>query len=160
MTIGGREFSVEMDNDVVVSVNGTPVRCDVERIAASAYSVVIDGIARSLHAVPEADGYAVLVSGLALTATVESGRMRALRGVGGGGSAGKQRDEIHAPMPALVVRVEIAEGDQVTEGQGLIVLEAMKMENELKAHKPGVVREIRVRTGETVDKGQILIVID
>jgi pyruvate carboxylase subunit B len=60
-------------------------------------------------------------------------------------------------MPGLVVRVLVVDGDQVAAGQGLVVLEAMKMENELKATVAGVVKLVRAVAGATVEKGQLLL---
>jgi len=64
---------------------------------------------------------------------------------------------LKAPMPGLVLRVLVSEGEQVSAGQGLVVLEAMKMENELKAGAAGVVRSVRAVAGATVEKGQLLL---
>ena len=64
---------------------------------------------------------------------------------------------LKAPMPGLVLRVEVTPGQKVAAGAGLVVLEAMKMENELKASAAAVVRSVRVQAGEAVEKGQILI---
>jgi pyruvate carboxylase subunit B len=63
-------------------------------------------------------------------------------------------------MPGLVVRVLVEAGQQVTQGAGLVVLEAMKMENELRAAAPGCVAAVRVRPGDTVEKGQSLIELE
>ena len=60
-------------------------------------------------------------------------------------------------MPGLVVKVEVAEGDQVVNGQALVVVEAMKMENELRADIEGRVKRVRVGPGQTVEKNQVLI---
>ena len=62
-------------------------------------------------------------------------------------ASGVQKNEIVAPMPALVMRIHVAEGDPVTEGQPLLSLEAMKMENEIRAPRAGRIREVRVRQG-------------
>jgi pyruvate carboxylase subunit B len=64
---------------------------------------------------------------------------------------------LKAPMPGLVLRVQVAPGQAVAAGSGLVVLEAMKMENELKAAAPGVIRTVRVQPGEAVEKGQVLV---
>ncbi|NJE26096.1 pyruvate carboxylase subunit B [Thermococcus sp. MV5] len=66
-------------------------------------------------------------------------------------------DVISAPMPGKILRVLVSEGDEVMVGQGLLVLEAMKMENEIPSHKSGVVKRILVKEGDTVDTGQPLI---
>jgi pyruvate carboxylase subunit B len=66
---------------------------------------------------------------------------------------------VKAPMPGLVVRVEVTQGQVVQVGEGLVVVEAMKMENELRAPRPGVVETIHVAAGQTVDKGASLITL-
>ena len=66
---------------------------------------------------------------------------------------------VKAPMPGLVVRVEVAVGQRVEVGAGLVVVEAMKMENELRAQRPGVVETIHVAAGQTVDKGASLVTL-
>jgi len=67
---------------------------------------------------------------------------------------------VKAPMPGLVVRVEVQEGQRVDAGAGLVVVEAMKMENELRAPRPGVVSRIHVKPGQTVDKGVPLVTLE
>jgi len=64
---------------------------------------------------------------------------------------------LKAPMPGLVLRVQVAPGQVVAAGSGLVVLEAMKMENELKAAGPAVVKAVWVQPGEAVEKGQVLL---
>ena len=66
---------------------------------------------------------------------------------------------IRAPMPGLVVRVEVGVGDRVTAGTGLVVVEAMKMENELRAQRPGVVATIHIEVGQAVEKGMPLVTL-
>jgi len=70
------------------------------------------------------------------------------------------RRQITAPMPGKVVRVLVAEGEAVESGQGLVVVEAMKMQNEMKSPQAGVVAEIRTQADATVAAGDILIVIE
>lgn len=66
-------------------------------------------------------------------------------------------NDIKAPMPGLILEVNIAEGDEVKEGDYLLVLEAMKMENTLSAPRDGVVKSISVQKGDAVEKNQLLI---
>ncbi|MFD0975994.1 acetyl-CoA carboxylase biotin carboxyl carrier protein subunit [Salinimicrobium gaetbulicola] len=66
-------------------------------------------------------------------------------------------NDIKAPMPGLILDVQVKEGDEVKEGDYLLVLEAMKMENTLTAPRDGVVKSVGVEKGQTVDKGQLLI---
>lgn len=66
-------------------------------------------------------------------------------------------DEIHAPMPGIILEVNVSEGDIIKKGDFLCVLEAMKMENTLTAPRDGVVKSVNITKGETVDKGKLLI---
>jgi biotin carboxyl carrier protein len=63
-------------------------------------------------------------------------------------------------MPGKVVRVLVGLGDEVKENQGLVVVEAMKMENELRAPRPGVVAAVHVAVGQAVDKGAPLVTVE
>jgi biotin carboxyl carrier protein len=78
----------------------------------------------------------------------------------GKGAANHGRQEIAAPMPGKVVRVLVAVGDAVTEGQGVVVVEAMKMQNEMKSPKAGTVVEVKTRADATVAAGEVLVVIE
>ncbi|MEM0517264.1 MULTISPECIES: acetyl-CoA carboxylase biotin carboxyl carrier protein subunit [Aequorivita] len=69
-------------------------------------------------------------------------------------------DEIHAPMPGIILEVNVAEGDKVEKGDFLCVLEAMKMENTLTAPRDGVIKSVNISKGETVDKGKLLIELE
>jgi acetyl-CoA/propionyl-CoA carboxylase biotin carboxyl carrier protein len=75
-------------------------------------------------------------------------------GVGSGG-----RDAVVSPMQGTVLAVEVADGDEVTAGQVLCIVEAMKMENEVHAHRDGVVRELSVAPGAPVSTGQVICVV-
>ncbi|HKK73452.1 MAG TPA: biotin/lipoyl-containing protein [Saprospiraceae bacterium] len=74
--------------------------------------------------------------------------------------AGKKIDEIAAPMPGLVLEIQVNVGDQLQEGEPLLILEAMKMENVIKAPTEVVVKEIKVAKGDSVDKNQVLITFE
>jgi biotin carboxyl carrier protein len=67
---------------------------------------------------------------------------------------------VKAPMPGRVVRVLVAAGDEVSVGQGIVIVEAMKMENELRAPKTGRVKNVSVSAGTSVDAGKVLVVIE
>lgn len=83
-----------------------------------------------------------------------------LRGSGRSGGADSGHAEIRTAMPGKVVRILKAEGDNVAKGEGVIVVEAMKMQNEMKAPKDGTIGEIKVAEGDTVGAGDVLVVID
>ena len=82
-------------------------------------------------------------------------RMRRARSDGMSAAAGLE--PVRAPMPGLVLRVDVEEGQKVAEGQGLLIVEAMKMENELHARAAGRVRRVHVAAGESVRRGDVLV---
>jgi pyruvate carboxylase subunit B len=84
-------------------------------------------------------------------------RAHHIRGLTGAADQRRAAEVLKAPMPGLVVRIQVEPGVRVSAGDGLVVLEAMKMENELKAPAGGVVKRVRVTAGEAVEKGQVLV---
>jgi pyruvate carboxylase subunit B len=104
-------------------------------------------------------GYDVVIGGERHEIVVEDEYTKRLSGLGGQSRGPKGDAQLKAPMPGLVVAVHAQEGDTVKSGQGLIILEAMKMENELRAPWGGTVKSIRVSAGQKVEQGQLLMVI-
>lgn len=119
------------------------------QIGDRVFDVVLDGELPKLSAV---------VSGRRATVDVESARMRAASELrGGGGEA--QDGSVRSPMPGKVVKLLVAEGDEVSAGAPLVVVEAMKMENELSAAKSGVVQKVHVQPGDAVEGGAMLVTV-
>ena len=86
-------------------------------------------------------------------------RTRQIQALTGRGSRPAGGGVVKAPMPGLVVRVEVVVGQRVEAGAGLVVVEAMKMENELRAARAGLVETVHVAAGQTVDKGAPLVTL-
>src|SRR5919108_17285 len=105
------------------------------------------------------DQYRVLVDGRNYHVhLVDERRMRV-----GGAQSGLQlqgRQKVAVPMPGKVIAVLVSEGDTVEKGQGLVIVEAMKMENEVRSPIAGVVKEIKVKAGETVEGGTVLVIVE
>jgi biotin carboxyl carrier protein len=74
--------------------------------------------------------------------------------------SGKHLKEIKAPMPGMVINVAVQEGQQVKEGDRILILEAMKMENSIVIHGDAKIKRIAVSAGQAVDKGQLLVELD
>ncbi len=160
VVIEGEEFLIGLGQDGSYTINGAPVQADIRRTGESRYSTLIDGRSSSLLVSGTAGTYRVVAGSLGFDVNVEGERKRLMKSLGGPAAAASARTEVRAPMPALVVRIEVKEGDAVEPGRGLVVLEAMKMENELKSPGKGTVRSIAVGQGMPVEKGQLLMVID
>jgi biotin carboxyl carrier protein len=126
----------------------------IESSGPGIYSVLIEG--RSYQATVLAPG-TIQVNDRIFTVEIFDPRELRTRSSGG---ASEGRQNILAPMPGKIVRTLVAVGDSVEAGQGLIVVEAMKMQNEMKSPKAGIVAEIKTKDGATVAAGEILIVIE
>lgn len=72
-------------------------------------------------------------------------------------TASAKLNEVKAPMPGLILEIQISEGDQVAKGDAIMILEAMKMENVLKSPGEGIVKAIKVKKGDSVEKNQVLV---
>jgi biotin carboxyl carrier protein len=154
-----RVVSIEPRNgSVAVSLDGSPLDVDVARLGPGRFSLRLPGSGRQ-HDVTIGptgpDGRVdVSVGGAVIPVTRRTGQSRHRHG---GGNAGDGR--LTAPMPGKVVRVLVKPGDAVSARQGVVVVEAMKMENELRAGRDGVVREVLVEEGASVEAGAPLVVI-
>jgi biotin carboxyl carrier protein len=161
VTVAGRELEVEVDGDQVTvdgkryaaslsSAPGTPLR-----------QLLLDGRAESLAVDGAGSGrWGLTLGGERWETEVLDERARHIRSLTGGGGQGRGPAALKAPMPGLVVRVQVEAGATVAVGSGVVVLEAMKMENELRAASAATVRTVRVKPGEAVEKGQVLVEFD
>ncbi|MDX2193083.1 MAG: biotin/lipoyl-containing protein [Gemmatimonadales bacterium] len=156
VTLGGREVAVTIEGDRVL-LDGRPVEARLERVPGSPVArLVLDGRAHDVLLEGQRGQWQVTLRGERWTAAVEDERQRAIRALAPK-AATQQAAALKAPMPGLVVRVLVQPGDAVQAGQGLVVLEAMKMENELKAAAAGTVRAVLVQAGAAVAKGAVLV---
>lgn len=137
-------------------MNGSP-EPEIVPVEPGVYSVLHEG--RSYEARVEDGDNAVIVfiDGHRFEIEIRDPRRRTRHG---GGLAGEGRISVTAPMPGKVVRLLVAEGDTVEAGQGLLVVEAMKMQNEMKASKNGRIVSIAAREGATVAAGEVLAVLE
>ena len=153
LTIDGREARIELSPGKFRLDTGPEREVSVEAVQPGVYSVLMDG--RSFEA--RVDGMAVTVGGRRFAIEVRDPR-RWNRQRGGAGHSGVQ--QISTPMPGKVVRVLAAVGDCVEAGQGIAVVEAMKMQNEMKAARPGRVVSISAKVGGAVAAGEVLATIE
>ena len=153
VTVNGRSGTIEIEGSRLRYVREDGLVVDSE-FSVEGGSVLLNG--RS-YRVSKGAGKEIWVNGRLLAMEVFDPRdMRP----GQGASANQGRQQIAASMPGKVIRVLVAAGDTVEEGQGLVVVEAMKMQNEMKSPKAGRVAEIRARPDATVGAGEILVVVE
>jgi biotin carboxyl carrier protein len=147
----------EAPSRIVVTRDGRQFDADAVESAPGAYSILIDGQSFELH-VEEAAGN-LLVRSAGRRFAVEIVDPRSWQRRHGGGIQLEGRQQVAAPMPGKVVRILVSQGQQVEAGQGLLVVEAMKMQNELHAPKSGTIEQLLIQEGQAVNAGQILAVV-
>ena len=157
-TVEGKEFLVEIIDDKHISVNGKLYGIDFESVSGQpVYSLIVDGRSHESYVQRGDDNWQVLLRGRLYPVTVEDEREKRLRAAAGGSVAEGVEFHLKAPMPGLIIAVNVSEGDEVRKGQVLLILESMKMQNELKAPRDGMVNRIRVKPGESVEQKQTLL---
>lgn len=142
-----------------VSVDGRSYQVDASAVSGGFYSILVNNRSCDAFVSREKESFAVVVAGRIMDVDFYDPRSRQPSDESKR-SAGVSRQIIRAPMAGRIVRFQVAPGDLVQDGQGLIVLEAMKMENELKSQGIGQVREILVAENEVVVPGQQLMIIE
>ena len=130
---------------------------DAVPLAEGSYSLLIDGSSFDVTIHRSLGHYQVTVNGVAFEVALRDPKQ--LRHQTGAGEDLDGPASVTAPMPGKLVRLIVAEGDSVKEGQGVAVVEAMKMQNELKAPKSGTVERLCVVEGQAVNAGECLLTI-
>ena len=149
----GAEFTVGDDRmrAVMDEIEGTPVR--LVKIGDAVHRVVVQQ--QSGRGV-----YALWIDGHRYQVEALDERARAIRDLAATSQAAAGPAPLIAPMPGLIVRIKVAVGDLVHAGQGMVIMEAMKMENELRASAAGTVRSIGAEEGVAVEKGAVLVELE
>ena len=160
--IGGRTLEASVEADAT-ELDGKAHSARIGAVGTSPLRImVLDG--RSYEIVATAGdkrgGWRLSLWGERFDVHVEDERQHAIRAALGHSGPSQTGGTIRAPMPGLVVRVLVEEGQLVSVGTGVVVVEAMKMENELTAGVAGTVRRIHAVPGAPVDKGQALVEIE
>jgi pyruvate carboxylase subunit B len=163
VTIGEHTYqlSIEKTGDgLEVAMDGEDLHVDMAPVAPEVYSLLVDGRSYEVQVRSQEDGYQVFFGPRHYAVRVEDERARMIRKLAADARDHDRPREIRAAMPGLVVKVEVGEGDRVEPGDGLVVVEAMKMENEVRAQQKGVVKQVLIKQGMTVDQGQTLLVLE
>ena len=160
--VSGRSVKVEIDGDRV-RVDGIEVAASLAELSGTpvALLTVGDTVRRVVVTRDSARGrYVLSLDGRRYEVEALDERTRAIRQLSSSASGPKGPAPLVAPMPGLIVRVNVDVGASVEPGQGLVVMEAMKMENELRSTSAGVVRAIRVAPGSVVERGMVLVELE
>ena len=180
-----RAVSVRRQGDRLrVSIDGHVHVVDARQIGAAAYSLLLEqaegdrartadhhnadetdrplvrSIEASLATRRTVGAFDVHVAGRTFTVQIRQAGVFGRQRKAAGGAQGTGPQRVVAPMPGKIVRVLVKPGDEVQARQGLVVVEAMKMENELRAGRGGRVREVAVAEGQSVEAGAVMVIVD
>ncbi|NIP41270.1 MAG: acetyl-CoA carboxylase biotin carboxyl carrier protein subunit [candidate division Zixibacteria bacterium] len=166
--IEDREYIVTIDpatHPPQIKVDGVPVETKFStRSDNSEIQLLMDNRSYDIEVVKQKGrqngDFSVFIYGREFSLYAEDERLAKIREVAGLGPGGDTRKELHAPMPGLVTKVLKNPGDQVSRGESLIIVEAMKMENELKSLIDGTIKEIKVKEGQSVDKNALMVLFE
>ena len=152
---------IELERDAsgwCARLDGRPVAIDAVEIAPNILSILLDGQSFEISVTPSPNGKLKLQTG-SREFTAEVIDPRAWSGRRHGNVEAEGRQQILAPMPGKVVRLLVKAGEHVEAGQGLLVVEAMKMQNEIRSPKSGTVERIPAKEGQPVNAGEVLCVV-
>jgi biotin carboxyl carrier protein len=162
VTIGDENYEVAVDGSQI-TVDGEPVTADMRHVGTpDLYSLLLDHSSHEVLVQPPGEQrnvYDVLVEGTRYVVKVQDERSRRLALADRRLKAPASELAVKAPIPGLVVKVVATPGESVSEGQTLLMLEAMKMENDVRAPRAGVIHEVRVQAGDQVTLGQVMITL-
>jgi biotin carboxyl carrier protein len=164
--VNGRSRTVSVERTAAgryrVTIDGGPHDVDVARVGALGFSLLegTNGVSRDVQVAPGARTGELLIRIDGRTVLAPVNGRRTGRGASDAGGHAHGDQPVVAPMPGRVVLVLVSPGDTVAARQGVVVVEAMKMENELRAPKAGRVKEVAVEAGASVEAGRVLVVIE
>ena len=158
VTLAGRTFDVVIDGDSI-TVDGSPVSAELADLPGSPLRHLL-AEDRGFLLAARRDGsgrWSLQLDGHSFEVEIADERTHALRATAAAAAPPARPKPVRAPMPGLIVRVEVEPGQSIEAGQGVVIMEAMKMENELRADAPGVVSRVLVQAGQAVEKGAVLV---
>ena len=157
----GERYRLELDKAAAgweCKLNGKPVHIDAVIPRRDVLSLLVDGHAYEIKREQTATDLHMWVGSSRFAVELHDPRSLKSRLKASGDETGPKK--IVAPMPGRVVRLLVAEGSEVEAGQGIIVVEAMKMQNEIKSPKKGTVKKISASPGAAVNPGDVLAIVD
>ena len=161
--LGEQSYTVEIEENgksvYRISVDGNEFLVDGKKTGRTNFSLIVDNRSFEIEVDNTDDEYRVLVDGRNYRIhLVDERRVRV--GAAQSGLQLQGRQMVSVPMPGTIIAVLVAIGDAVEMGQGLVIVEAMKMENEVRSPISGEVKEIKVKPGDTVEGGALLVIVE
>lgn len=158
--LGDHEYEIEINGEDEIIIDGEASEIDFRSVAGQqVYSLLINGRSYEALVRPSNEGLEVLLQGQFFIVSVDDERELRLKQTSGPTVSEGGEFHLKSPMPGLIISVRVREGQQVTRGDRLIVLESMKMQNELKSPRDGTIRSLRIKAGDNVEQNQVLLTV-
>lgn len=158
-TVGETQFTIDINRDGQVTVDGQVIDVDMQEQVETMHSIIINGRSHDVRMSEGEEVYIVQLSGEIFAVVVEDERTRRLAGLKSTTAAASGEVLIKAPMPGVVVDLLVSPGQEVRQGDILVILESMKMQNEFKAPRDGRVHAVRVASGDKIEQDAIMLSI-
>ena len=139
--------------------NNQPIDYDIISLPDGSFHLLVDNVSYTIRVLEKdtaTGNLSILINGRKVESTLHNKLSVLLKSMGMEGGK-KKLKELKAPMPGLVLAINVSDGETVEEGQDLLVLEAMKMENAIKSPQAGTIEQVHISVNEKVDKNQVLI---
>jgi len=150
----------ESNGTLLVDENNKKIDYSFTSLGNNRFTFILDGTSHLIHIIKENGLYHVHLEGEYFPVSVEDEKIKELKKLVKQAGEGQGKEEVLAPIPGLIGKIAVNEGDEVKQGDALIILEAMKMENEIQADRNGIIREIMIRESDSVEKDQVLLIIE
>jgi len=159
--VNDESFHINLDNPELIIVNEEQHEASIESTGGpSLYSLIVDNSSYEVHVEEREGSYRVLLLGqLYLVHLEEEGALLLAKAQRARQPAEDEEVIIKSPIPGLIFDITVTQGQQVAQGEILVIVEAMKMENELRAPRDGEVEAIHVAPGDSVQKGTPLVTL-
>ncbi|MEM6522504.1 MAG: biotin/lipoyl-containing protein [Bacteroidota bacterium] len=157
--IENREYNITIDRNGI-TLNGKPFEWDVKQLGENSYHIIKGDVSYNL----EVESWSadekiahVKINGKQVVVEAKDKLDLLLEELGMDKLSSSQVNDIKAPMPGLILSLSVEEGQEVKQGDPLLILEAMKMENVIKSPNDGIIKSIKAGQGDSVEKNQVLI---
>lgn len=150
----------ERNGKRILSENNKSIEYAFKALENNRFVLIVNGHSYLIHIIKENGIYHIHLDGDYFPVHVEDEQTRELRALVEQSSQTTGEQKIIAPIPGLITKIKVNVGDSINENDGLIILEAMKMENEIKSESDGTVKQILIKEGMPVEKDQELIILE
>ena len=156
--VGDKNFQLALDPDSKrAQIDRQSYEYEIEQMSPEHLLVRLNGKTFDILLSGNRHTHSALVNGKPCQVEIEDARLEKLRKISGVGKKAAGPRPIKAPMPGLILKILVQEGQSVEKNAGLMIIEAMKMENEIRAEDKCTIKQIHVSEGQAVDKGQLLM---